>query len=30
LVAQLKDDRVETYSMPYMKNEIITMLDSFN
>ena len=30
LVAQLKDDRVETFSMPYMENEIITMLDSFN
>ena len=30
LVAQLKDDKVETFSMPYMKNEIITMLDSLN
>ena len=30
LVAQLKDDNVETYSMPYMKDEIVTMLNSLN
>ena len=30
LVAQLKDDGVETYSTPYMKNEIISMLNSIN
>ena len=30
LVAQLKDDGVETYSTPYMKNEIVSMLNSIN
>ena len=30
LVAQLKDDKVETFSMPYMKNEIVTILNSLN
>ena len=30
LVAQLKDDNVETYSMPYMKDEIVIMLNSLN
>lgn len=30
LVAQLKDDSVETYSMPYMKDEIVIMLKSLN
>ena len=30
LVAQLKDNGVETFSTPYMKNEIVSMLNSIN